>query len=396
VPCAYCTERDRQRSVDSMKTRVKGNIGRWGLGLAALIASAALAQQDATRGRVSVSCERIRNLFLAPVSVNGQSPAPFLLDAGLGHPVLDTMALQPEEGEGAPPPVAPAMRPTVDLQVGEGLALTLRAPMVDLSGLKARLGRPVAGMLPAHQPGFATVLDYDMDKVTWTPLDADSAAPAGPHVVEMNIAGGIPRVRALIDGRLLHEVEVDITFPGTLALHKATLAGLGALANEADQLESRGPNGGRWVQMRLAALAVAGHRMEGPVCTVAGEAGPERIGAGFLQHFRVTLHYEQGRLQLQRRTQGPLAAPPVAGVGLAPAAFDGRYWQLRVARESPADRAGIEAGGRLVGINGDSAAGVKYESLARALSTTEGETVTVTIRGARGDSTVTLTSEPLL
>ena len=176
----------------------------------------------------------------------------------------------------------------------------------------------------------------------------------------------------------------------------ATLAELGVLRGDTPRLRILG-GATASIQCRLPLLTVGGVDFSDLICTVVPDDGEERLGLGVLRHFRITLNYEFGIVKFEALDGVALRDPPLAGYGLLLEARRNGFWTVRVAEGTPAHRAGMRAGDRLIALGGVRVAGVGHEVVSRLLSAESETLLRVTFRrGSEPARSVTLKAEVLL
>ena len=346
-----------------------------------------------------VTGESVRGRILVPVRFGKLGPFPFLLDLSIRHPVVDAKLAasaglpRAEIGEGrveAPVFLARVLR-CGTLPPREALLAG-----VDLSALSARLGRPIAGLWPAQQPGLEVEIDVAAAKVRWRGF-SESALAEDDEAAPMTLAeDGAPRVSVRVLGKAPRTLALDLSRGDRIALSDATLAELGVLRGDTPRLRILG-GATASIQCRLPLLTVGGVDFSDLICTVVPDDGEERLGLGVLRHFRITLNYEFGIVKFEALDGVALRDPPLAGYGLLLEARRNGFWTVRVAEGTPAHRAGMRAGDRLIALGGVRVAGVGHEVVSRLLSA-ESETLLRVIfrRGSEPARSVTLKAEVLL
>ena len=355
---------------------------------------------------------RVDGVLLVPVALNGQGPYQFMLDFEARQVVVDgdiaqslslgRSAVAMVENEAGDSAFA-SLSPIESLDVG-GLRLPANEAMVmDLSGLKSRLGTPVAGILPGRITGKTLECDFQFGRLVVTDGAFGPAGQRAADTIKAQLDDGPPAVMALLNGEHSRPLALDPTFAGTLALSEAALEEMGVMKENTPRLSiERVPEDGPpplgHTQVRIASLRVGTTEIAGPVCAVLDPTGRDRLGLGFLEHFRVTISQTEssGALWLERVGSGPLRAPAIVGYGLSLARFRDGFWHVDVAKGSPAARAGIAAGSALVRINGRIIKNLSYETLAARLAAGEGNEIELGLRHGDEERTVELVAERLL
>jgi hypothetical protein len=365
--------------------------------LAALIACTGAGTAETYLGRA----ESARGRLVVEVYLNGAGPYPFLLDAALRRPVLEPgvatylglpLATDPAQARDvAGAPMEAGVAYVRGFRYAAGLENDETVPLVALGALSGRLGRPVAGLLPAYQAGLEVSLQFDPPGVSWRTLDTSALQEDGEDVVPMQIApDGAPTVDALLNGRVARRCTLDLDLGEELALTPETLRDLGVAA--ADRVEIRLPGGRVVEQARIETMKVGRATLGGPLVRVTDRGNA--IGLGFLRHFGVTLNYEFGRLLLSLPASPP-ARPPLTGYGLVLDTQADGLWRIGVAVGGPAEGAGLWPGDLLVSVDGQRLHGAPAAA-AEALLVPEGDReVALTVLRAGEPITARLRPAPL-
>ncbi|HNR31167.1 MAG TPA: PDZ domain-containing protein [Candidatus Hydrogenedentes bacterium] len=330
-----------------------------------------------------------RDCPLVQVHVNEAGSYVFLLDTCLRLPVLDAplaerLGLTPSVA--APGTIAPGTSPQpytaeAALRVASIAQDATTVVVADLTPLRQRLGAPVAGLFPAHQPGYELILDFPGRAATWRPLEQAGLTHPGDGVLPVSFdESGAPRVEAVLDGKHRLLARVDTAFAETLAVgpedQEAIKAALDGKAVLSTMLDPGGDHTAR--HARLDLIEVGGAKVHAPVCLIA-TTGTARLGVGFLKQFRVTINYEHGLLRWERDAGLAWTDPPLVGYGLALGGLVDGLWTIQVAAHSPASEAGVRTGDRLLAVDGVSAAHVPAETLEPYLRGATGQERTFTI-----------------
>lgn len=340
----------------------------------------------------------VRGRLLVDVFLNGAGPYPFLLDAAIQRPVLDpgvaeylglAVAKDPAVADtGLAAPVAYIST----FQFAAGLQNDETAPLLPLDALSARLGKPIAGLLPAYQAGLEVTFQFNPPGVAWRTLDASALQDAADAVALRIDAGGLPTFDALLDGRAARRLGIDLDIGEDLALSRRTLADLGV--TEESMLEIRFAGGGTVRQARIQSLKVGTATLDRPWVRVAD--GPDVVGLGFLRRFGVTLNFEFGRMHLAT-AGGNALRPPIRGYGIVLDGMVDGQWLIGVAVGSPADAAGLLPGDHLVSIDGQRLHGATAAQVEERLAADdEDRGIALTVHRLGEPITVELRPAPLL
>jgi hypothetical protein len=349
--------------------------------LLAALAIPAVAEEFAAAATLA------RGRLLVDGSIEAIGPYPFLLDTcisqGILHNGVDAyLSLsrldQPENG--MPKVAAPfALGP---LEAGHETFL-----VADLTPLAERLGSPLGGIVPAHQPGLEITLDFPGARVVWRSLDSalllDATVPgAMPMLLDEE---GAPQVQVLLAGSHLIPARLDTAYGGLLSLPEKTLRDMGMAPPE--EMLTLHPQGQDQRQVLLPSVAAGPARLRPCLCDIAAPGEPARVGLAFLRHFRVTLNYEHGLLRFESDSSLDLILPAPAGTGIVPSVQRDGNWTIGVVSGSPAALAGVTPQHLLLQVNGRKAGAFDAGSLQAALNGRLGEQVTVITEynGAQGE-----------
>ncbi len=345
----------------------------------------------------SATCEVVRGRLLVSASINGDGPYPFLLDAGLRQPVLTPEAVAYFGFTPGQMPDYPGVS-VIEVDAFAPAALPPQPAILlvsPLPGLPERLGYRVAGLVPLHQPGYEIEIDVTNGAVRWRGLADAALDKTVATAIPMRLADtGQPQVQALLNGEYLTPVQIDLNFGDTLSLPAGLIPEV--TAGDTPRLRTRLDGGGIQEQCRLHSITIGNAELRNPLCTIAPDGAPARIGLAFLRHFKATLNLEYGRLHLEAEGTEAPADPPVEGYGLALARQQGGLWTMHVAEGSPAAEAGLLPGDQLAAIGGQSMADVGYEGVLRLLDAPAGAGVALTWRRGAQEQTRELVARPLL
>ncbi|HOZ45919.1 MAG TPA: hypothetical protein PLO37_13280 [Candidatus Hydrogenedentes bacterium] len=353
-----------------------------------------------------------RDAWTLPLLINGVGPYPFVVDTMIERPIIDAQVAAFLQL----PTIA---RGDVEDATGDATATTAvgldalslgrehlgfgRGVVMDLSELTSRLGQPAAGILPGWLPGLALTIDVRGGTAAVADtLDADAGDAAVALVEARATEHGLAVQGVLNDSRAALFV-IDTTFAPTLGMPESLIRDLGLwsegspyLKVQAPEDETRLPAG--TTQVRLGSFTLGGISFGAPVCAVLDAGEPARVGLGFLRHFRVTLATSDsgGRVRLERGSREAIGDGPITGYGLALGRYEGGYWSVYVAAESPASRAGMASGCRLESINRHDLANQPYDTVARFLDARPGEEASIQVRADGHIETFLLKAETLL
>ncbi len=342
-------------------------------------------------------CALVADRLVVPVFINGTGPHGFVLDLALKRPVLhgataEALHLVPEKldplpGETDTPEreVSSVITKATLFQAGSLPAQPETFGVMDLTPLSVQLGTHVAGLLPAHQPGYEVTVSFDPPRVIWRPLEYASLLEPAEHTTEMNLGeDGSPLVEVRVNGQYDRTCRLDLGLGATAAFTEETLAAINAVTPATPSLKVLLPGGGAVEQTRLGAVAVAGVVITRPRCEVSAPERGDRLGTGFFRSFPVTLNYEHGLVRFDAGKSEGREESALVGSGVLPFQYVSGYWQLAVAEESPAFRAGVRPGDLLLGANGLNLYQVTHNDLAKLLTSQAGMRMRLLVgRGGR-------------
>ena len=323
--------------------------------------------------------ELSNNLVVLPVRVNGSRPMPFILDTGASTNVIDrrqagSLGLAVAGGVDVTTgggDVDASEIEGVTLEIGDMSLRNLNAVAIDLSGLASGLGRPVAGILGYDIfQRYVVAIDYSRQVVTfheparYRPPDAGEAIP-------ISIEENIPFVRARIPG--LREpseakLEFDTGKTGALTLVRPYVdAAMLLKPGQREVAITAGallPGQVPAVVTRIQRLQLGGFGVRDVVTTVvptqdaAGVSGDTVgiLGAEVLARSTVVIDYSRRQVNLLVRHAERDDQPfefDMSGISMAAQGPEHRDYLVRlVIPESPAEEAGLQAGDRLIAIDG--------------------------------------------
>jgi hypothetical protein len=381
--------------------------------LALLIAAAGSPGDAAPAGppvgaEAPVAARLEQGFFVVPVRLDTTGPERlFLFDTGMNITAIDS-ALAARLGleAVAPPGTATdaagqagrlAMVRIPSIVLAGFAARDVQAAAVDLSSLRANSGLALEGILGANVlRSFPYTLDYQQGVVRFGAPDAlpgraivlpllDHPSPFLPPLVQLKVQGA--ELWGAIDAGAL----------GGLYLPRRVLEDL--RLDRSRRVESRGAVSGGLFGLGLPSLAARPRTValgslqlrDLPVESTESEFA--LIGAEFLRHFRVAVDYPRRRVVLE-----PVDVPwphDVESFGLGLARDGGtRTVVTGVWADSPADRAGLRPGQRVLRVDGQPADSLSLPALRSRLLDPAGRVVALTVQGDSGVSTVTLEKAP--
>ncbi len=349
------------------------------------------------------ACQVARGHLLTHCTLDGVGPYAFLVDAAVTTPIVDTTVAKyvdlPETG--TPVVTSDAFDREQKTPMVWSSALTCATlptmgyamAKMDLSHLSAQLGVQVAGILPAHQPGWTMVLQYAPPIVTWRRRDPVEATTGMPMTVSSQ---GAPQVIIQLNSVASFPVEIDLNYTGIVALPASVLRTVGAYAQNGAGMTVASASGRTKQYVRLEKLSIGEHGVEQAVCEVLDGDAVGRLGTGFLQHFQTMFHFEEGKLSFKAETGRFYVDLPLFGCGLFLDQLQDTSWQVAVAMDSPAWRAGIRPGDCLYAIDGQPLEELGAETAEKRLNKKTEERLTVDMQRGQEQATFILGMDRLL
>lgn len=340
---------------------------------------------------LAVPFDFFNNQIFVRAQVNGHAPVWFIVDSGASGCVVDPAfarkwGLKVEgqaQGSGAGKgTVTVRFSPDVTYGVAGGLKLPVpKSYVIDLSGQTTLQGREVAGILGRDL--FARyVVDLDFEARVMTLRDPQTYAYQGPGaVLPIAITRGVPHVKVQVKvaGREPAEQEVLVDSGSGDAVD------LDELANSPERLEVVGGVGlgqeFRTILGRGEWAGIGPYRLAAPLGVTGGVP---LIGNETLRRFRVIFDYPHARMVLE--ANGHLGDPfafDASGIDLRWTADMQRFAVHDLAKDSPAEAAGLKAGEEIAAIDGQPAAAFDIAQMQKLLSE-PGRRLRLTVRGKAG------------
>jgi len=365
---------------------------------------------------VTIPAQLNQRHILLPVRVNGGEPVTFILDTGAGMTVLDKSYAQSlgiatkgrmqaaAAGGGVPLELAGG----VTLQLGDLTHVTESVGVLDLGTIRRSFNVTLGGILGYDVLAqYATTLDYTTPSVTFS--DPERAA-ASADSIPFEVSNSFIQVRGKVndDREILFLLD---TGAGFTILPKAVAEALPGQRLRGNQ--AMGAEGGRlpMTMVRVPRLTIGSHTLTDLVCAYseadAGQLGGALgllaregmglLGGDVLSRFRVTINYHRRTLDLQPNTPASaVRTDDWVQVGLQCIHDETGYLVRGVLSPSPAERAGIQVGDRVIRIDGQEIAGLKPDEVSARLRGREGSTVELVIERNGTRLTIPVTRAPLL
>lgn len=361
----------------------------------------------AANAETTVPFRLVRDRIVIDASLNGAGPYPLMVDMGQPRSVIAgdvAEALRLPQASSVlveAPGSGDAVLDIVHIEaveVGETRLGPMTCAVMDLSAMAVVLGAPVAGILGGRDLAASITLDFGASALVLrgpSPFEKDDPGVLGLNRLD---AGGLT-TGALINGRLHLPFELDMTFPGVVALPEDLARNNGLIGPATRRLEAVGalPTAPAFdgIQFRLDAVKLGAAVVRRSVCSLLPAGEPARLGVGFMKQCRLTIDYAQSLAKVEA-PKNAVTDPPIVGCGLAPDRCVDGFWSVWVARHSPADRAGIAPASTLLYAGGHPVAGASAEQVLGWLSAPEGENIHVVVSHEGRETEVTLISERLL
>lgn len=343
------------------------------------------------------------NRIVAPGTINGHA-VDFLLDTGAGVTTVDR-AFASRIGLPAGQKIAAqGAGGTVDAEIVTGVTLTIGAltlknapvAVMDLAPVARALGRPMDVVLGRE------LFDHAVVTVDWQKSSLGLAAPAGftppagATVIDLGRGGDrLNTVEVSVAGLPPARGHLDLGNGGVLSLPQKYWGSKPELARlPYAQSQSGGVGGLHGSRMvTVGEVEFGGQRFHNVPVALNEHRGAQavdevNIGIGLLKPFLVTMDLGRDKLYLERRPGPAEFLRDRAGLRTE---FDGTELTLSfVSPGSPADKAGLREGDRLIAVDGQRVAADYYRSAASGwnqrppgeqvrLDLADGRSVTVTL-----------------
>lgn len=324
---------------------------------------------------ITLPFEFVNNHIYIDGWLNGKGTYKFLVDTGWGTSavtpeVASTLALpvvgeQQTSGAGEGT-VSVRFTKVAEMQFG-GVRLLNQSLIVSSAfDAKTRDGISNFGGLLGYElfKRFVVKVDFERKRITFT-LPVHFEYQGDGAVVPFKVNNTIPQVRGEVDG-VSGEFIIDIGFPGSLILYDNFVEKNDLVRKFAPKFEAitgwgiGGPV--RAYVTRAGVFKLADAEVRDSILTLSilkkGSMASTHlagaVGSGLLKQFNVTLDY--GRQQLILEKNGNYGKPDVFDrSGMYLQKTPGEFEVIEVITGSPAEKAGIKAGDKIVSINGKKA-----------------------------------------
>ena len=345
--------------------------------ISSLLPVPALAMQDAGRPAATIPFELHRNKILLPVTIDGQGPLWFVLDTGAPVMVLTSretaagLGLEVQgqgrvsgAGEGAA--LTAGFTSADALSVGNISLGPSRLIVVDLAAqLASASGRLYHGII--GRPLFdryVVRIDFSARRLElYEP--ATYEAPERATVIPIRLENGHPHFDTRVTTAGGDQVEVDLVIDTgartALMLDATPGTSLVPPPGAVEMIIGHGARGPVRGQVApVAAVALGDITLRNVQAAFAPDAvgvspgADGNLGAEVLRRFTVTFDYRRSRMILEsgRGLDDPYPVD-LSGITFRAGGDDWRELSIGVVRDgSPAMRAGLQAGDRIVGVNG--------------------------------------------
>jgi len=352
--------------------------------------------------------------ILTSVRVNGRGPYTFFLDTGAGASCLNAALAESlglpsagaVEARGVSGSTTVSYVRVDSLAIGGATLLSQTLVALPLEEIGTLMEASIDGILGYDFfSRFAVRIDYEKKIVSLAAPDAFTP-PAGVEPLPITLESNVPAVRGVVNGRHDGLFRIDTGSGSSLDLHGPFVAEH-RLLETARRVAHRPFAGVGGVVVsavaRLDTFAIGPYVMRDLVTghsevtegVFASTSYAGNIGGGVLRRFTVTLDYEGKRIFLEPNARFD-ERDPYDRSGLATWRDGDARRALHVEEGTPAWRAGIREGDRIVAVNGRAARRWRDDDLARALRAKPGTRVSVKLERDGKTRTVRFRLEEIL
>lgn len=362
---------------------------------------------------------RARHVWLR-ASIAGGPPQDFLFDTGASVTVLDstfaaahglrTQGYMQAAGAGASGSASFTTLPSLRVAGAGGDGVELRDLKVAVMNVNPQFSRyfwrDMAGVI-GHDviSRFATEIDYDHgvlvlhDPAKWR---YHGAQPAVPMVMN----GTVPAIRGALDG-VEGLFRLDVGSSSTVDVHTPFVAAHGLEKQLRHPIEVSGAGfGGEFSSLlgRLSRMSLGGRTWDDPMVILsrahegafASDEFAGNVGNRTLERFKVTLDYEHREVALEPGARFP-KRDGFTSSGVLLGWYGDHVEALSVLPHSPAERAGMREGDRIVSVDGKPVLTMGLTAIERVLDEgRQGSTVRVAILRAGAAKTLRVKVQEML
>ena len=393
-----------------MKRQIKVALALVGLGAAAALYPCLAAAQIAkpvvatVPGKADqVPFELFReNRIVLQGRVNGTDTS-MLLDSGAGVTTMDrdfARQIGLKEGmkitaQGVGGRQEAELVQDVSVEIGNLKLSGVTVAVINLDAIEKAIGRPVPVILGRELFTNSVVgLDFNKQMLTLSPAQ-NFVAPAGATEVKLKRDGTLHYLPISVDGQKPVDAALDLGNGGALSLSKEYHESVPALARLPYAIGLSGGVGGLHETKRatIPTVTIGGYTFNHVPTDFGSVAdgpydGRANAGIQLFKPFHLTLDLGHDRLWLKPTGNEPVFTKDRAGMFVM--LEDDHFNVLHVTPGSPAEKAGLKKGDKLVAIGGEKVGPDFYSSKAAgwtredvgtqvAVTKADGQTVTVTL-----------------
>lgn len=366
--------------------------------------------------KIEVPLDYSLSLLFVEVSI-GDSAYSFILDTGAGLTCLsrelaggiEILETGGMSAAGAGGSLDATTGRIEEIRIGDLIVRDLAVMVIDIAPMAEMMGRRIDGIIGYNVLNrYSTTIDIAGGRLTFegseTPLPSGEEIVAVPFQVYM----GIPVVEATVDGAETLDFMID-TGATMSVLPRAVATKL----NPGQELEGAVAAGAdsRQIEMAVARfdeLAIGEAIADDPVLSypltvektdpigsAIDTANRGVIGTAILSKFVVTLNYDTAKMAFRQADDGAGENLEWCGPGLTVVLDSGKVVVRSVYKDGPAEGK-IEAGDRIIEIDGSPVEGANLEEIVGRLRGNPGTKVEIVIENKNGVAKVTLPRVKLL
>lgn len=370
---------------------------------------------DARMGYVKIPFELVSNHIYLKARINNSSPLSFLLDTGAGANCLDLslaqklgiQAVGKVEAKGVGGSADASFLKVDSILVGDLTLFGQNMASIQLNPLGRFDGREIDGILGYDFLNrFVVEIDYAGQVLTiWEP---DSFKYSGPgERIPIAIEGNTPQLTAKIDGEYEATFRIDTGSRNSLDLHAPFVKEHGFLKKHPKYVDAPvgfGVGGAsHGVIGRIDSLQVGSFTIASPVCgfsladqgAFATTKSAGNIGGGMLRRFKVVFDYSRNQMFLEKNASFCLA-DRYSSSGLVLTEEEGAIKVYDVIKDSPAQKAKIEAGDQILAVNNLPVSNYSLQQIQDLLNQEEGTKITLELKSPQRSRKVKFTLKQLI